>query len=227
MELDELVTEQQYSETEKSSSSSSRSSRDYPEPSEKLVRYVLANLKAYDGSFHIPAFADDDDASELPDEILEKLELPDGTTNTLEGLFSVEVGGEYLGEAGDLEADSSDIDRHATIMVMKGINGYHSDIVEDVFPGASIGVGVGSSRKFDDDERRNKWVQFRVTDTEKSERTRWRAMLDVGELSEDEYVEKCLDADIHPWPRDQNAPDLETLKEEHSGDDGEEDREEE
>jgi hypothetical protein len=90
-------------------------------------------------------------------------------------------------------------------MVQKAINGYYSELVDDTFPECSISAGVGSSTKFDDDEKRNTWVRLKVVDTEKSERTRQRARLDVGEIDEDQYVQWCIDNEMDPWPRREGA----------------------
>jgi len=206
MSLDELVTDKKYSESESSSSSSStRSTRQYPEMDDMVANYVIANLKAYGGSYHVPAFADDGEATEIPDEVCEKLGLAEGTTETLESVFGVEIEGDYIGEAGDLEASSGQVDRHATIQVQKSLNGYHSDLVEEHFPGCSVSVGVGSSTKFADDEKRNTWARIKVVDTDKAARTRWRARLDVGEISEEDYISWCVENKLDPWPRRQGA----------------------
>ena len=216
MEFDNLVTEQQYSEPESSSTGGRRSSRDYPEIPYELAAYVVANLKAHGGSFHIPGHADDPEAQTLEESVTEALGVEEGTTNTLEALFGVDIDGKYLGTAGDLEPENGEVDRHATILVMKGVNGYHSDLVQEQFPGCSIGVGVGSSRKFDDDEKRNQWVQFRVVDTDKAERTRMRAQLDVGEINEEEYESWCVDNGFHPYPRRKDSPDLEHYEQKYA-----------
>jgi len=228
MSMDELVTEKQYSDKGSDETGGSpRSSRDYPEPDEMVVRYVLANLKAYGGGFHIPAHSDDENADELPEENREKLGLPEGTTDTLEGLFDVEINGQYVGVAGDLEAENGEVDRHATIMVQKAINGYYSDLVDDTFPGCSISVGVGSRTKFDDDEKRNRWVRIKVVDTEKAERTRQRARLDVGTVDESEYIQWCIDNELDPWPRKKGAKGWEELKEEREEDEEQDEEQEE
>lgn len=227
MALDELVTEKQYSETESpSGSGSGRSSRDYPDCGEMKANFVLANLKAYDGEYHVPAHADDEEADVLPDEIAEKLELEEGTTDTLEGVFGVDIDGKYVGVAGDLEAENGELDRHATILVQKAINGYHSDLIDEHFPGCSVSVGVGSSRKFDDDEKRNQWVRFKVVDTEKAERTRQRARLDVGTIDEEQYVTWCIENKMDPWPRRDGAKTWEEYQAEREEDEEEDDEEE-
>lgn len=214
-ELDELVTDQTRSTTTNTSSSGSSSSKNYEKPDEMLVKYVLANLKAYDGSFHIPAHEGDDDAETLDEGVAEKLDKPEGTPITLEDLFDVEVDGEYVGTSNGLEAESSEVDRHVTIDVMKGINGYYSELVEEHFPGSSISVGTGSKTEFSDPEEQNTWVEIRATNTDKSERTRKRAELDVGELTETEYVEWCVENEMDPFSRKDNGMELEDYKEEY------------
>jgi hypothetical protein len=226
MSMDELVTDKKYSETKGSSGSgSTRSSRDYPDCGEMVANFVLANLKAYDGEYHVPAHNDDQEADELPEEIAEKLDLEPGTTDTLEGVFGVEIDGEYVGTAGDLEPENGELDRHATILVQKALNGYHSDLIEEQFPGSSISVGVGSSTRDWDDEKRNQWVRFKVVDTEKAERTRQRARLDVGAIDEEEYVSWCIENEMDPWPRRDGAKTWEEYQDEQEEDE-EEDEEE-
>jgi len=218
MEFENLVTEKEYQQEGKSSSGGSRPTKSYEEYSEAHAKYVIANLKAHNGSFHIPAFSDDEKAGELPDTVIEALDLPEGSNESLEDLFGMDLEADYLGTAGDVEDSDGVVNRKATVEVMKGINGYHADLIEQEFGPANIGVGVGSSAVFDDDELRNKLVQFRVVDTEKSERTRKRAQFDVGEISESEYEEWCVNNEIHPWPRDKNAPSLDELREDYQGD---------
>lgn len=219
MELDELVTEKKYSETETAGGGGGgRSSRDYPKLDEMVVNFVLANLKGYDGSYHIPAHAENEEAPIIPDEVCEKLGFEENTPETLETVFGVEIDREYVGLAGDLDVESEKVDRHATIMVQKSINGYYSDLIEEHYPGCSISVGVGSSTKFDDDEKRNKWVRIKVVDTEKAERTRQRARLDVGAIDEDEYVDWCVENEMDPWPRREGAKSWEELAEERAND---------
>lgn len=211
--MDELVTEKQYStKGEDETSTSGRSTKSYEKPDEILVKYILANLKAYGGEFHVPAHADHPEADDLPEEVAEKLDLEPGTTDTLEGVFGIEPNGTYVGTAGDLEAGNGDLDRHATIQLQKSVNGYYPELIEEQWPGAAIAVGVGSSTKFDDDEERNKWVRIRVTDTELSERKRKRAEMDVGEISEDDYVAWCVDNEVDPFPRKQGAKGWEELE---------------
>lgn len=195
----------------------SRSTKSYDAFDESVVNYVLLMLEQNGEDVEIPLF--DTDARELSEPEREFLSGIEAEYQSAESLFGLDLDRDYVGsppgpqddceQCGDGVCDTHDVetDRHTTIDISKRLNGNHLPVIHEKFGECSIRVGMGKATRHDRDPlERRRYVRIRVGDTEGQVRSAKRAQLDAGVIDESEYIEWCVDNEIHPQPRKKGVP---------------------
>lgn len=227
MDLPEVDIEAAHSAKDDSSSNGGGSStKSYDPLPDGVLTYIVAFLDQNGRDAEIAVY--DEDARELTDDEKEAFGL-DASHQSAESLFGMTPNEDHIGgdpspqpeECDDCTEDeacsehSFDTDRHFPIDVAKRLNGHHTpDIWEAFGEEGHVRVGMGKASRHDRDERvRRRWLRMWYSTTEKQARSAKRDQLDAGTISEEEYVTWCLDNDLHPQSRKQDAPDTEWYEE--------------